>query len=455
MSLLWDGRFEKPASSELWKFSASKTDRRLLVHDVTGSIAHVQMLAHVKILNDAESKKIQQGLEQILTEARSQSFAFAETDEDVHSAVERRLNEIIGDLAGKLHTGRSRNDQVALDTKLYLREAALQRISQIQLLMTTLVKRADQHQDQVVPAFTHLQQAQPISFGHQLLSYAWMLKRDLERFQDFYRRADSSPLGAGAVGGSSLSLDAAYASQTLGFAKAFDNSIDAVSSRDFVSEFCFCVAQSMVNLSRLSEDIILWNTKEFGWATLPDDLATGSSMLPQKKNPDIAELARGKTAITIGHLVSILTLQKALPLSYNRDLQEDKEIVFQSDDTLKATLSALNALMAHIEFHPKAPDSSTLAIDLAEQLVQRGVPFRQAHKAVGKIFALLSKTNRDLHELTTTELQEAHESFTSEDLDLLKPVTSIKRRATQGGSSITSVQTQIQNLKTFLEGDQK
>lgn len=452
MSVLWSGRFQKPASAELWDFSASTTDRRLLVHDITGSLAHIGMLMHTAILSKEDGAKITIGLGQILEEAQTGKFQFLESDEDVHSAVERRLGEVIGELAGKLHTGRSRNDQVALDLKLYLRDAASSRVEQIQLMIQALVARAEETSDKIIPAYTHLQQAQAVPLSQHLLAYAWMLVRDSQRFQDFLKRMDFSPLGAGAVGGSSLPLDPAWTASHLGFSKPFENSMDAVSSRDFVSEFAFCVAQTMVHLSRLSEDIILWNTKEFGWATLPDELATGSSMLPQKKNPDIAELARGKTGNTIGFLMALLTLQKALPLSYNRDLQEDKESVFQTDDILHSTLSALRALILGITFHSKSPDSSVLAIDLAEKLVERGVPFRQAHKSVGKIFSLLTQDHRNLHELTKDELIEAHPLFEAGDLDLLKSEVSIKRRTSAGGGSISSTQIQIQNLKTFLKG---
>lgn len=450
MTVLWDGRFAKPASTELWDYSASKVDRRLLLHDITGSLAHIAMLVHTDVLPADDGAKITIGLGQILEEAQAGKFIFLDSDEDVHSAVERRLGEVIGEIAGKLHTGRSRNDQVALDLKLYLRDAACARIEQIRGMIETLITRSNEHLDKTVPAYTHLQQAQAIPLSQHLLAYAWMLVRDAERFQDLLKRMDFSPLGAGAVGGSSLPLDASWAALHMGFAKSFDNSMDAVASRDFVSEFSFCVAQTMVHLSRLSEDIILWNTKEFGWATLPDELATGSSMLPQKKNPDIAELARGKTGSTIGYLVALLTLQKALPLSYNRDLQEDKEPIFQADDTLASTLSALRALVAGILFHPKPPDSSVLAIDLAEKLVERGVPFRQAHRVVGKIISLLGASNRELNQLTEAELIQAHELFEPGDLDLLKPEISVQRRKTNGGGSIESIQIQIQNLQSFL-----
>ncbi|MFH1018811.1 MAG: argininosuccinate lyase, partial [Pseudomonadota bacterium] len=344
MALLWGGRFSKAGDSVLWEFTVSPADRRLLKYDLEGSKAHVRMLAHSGLISSQEQEQLLGGLEQIQAEAAQGGFEFRDSDEDVHSAVERRLTELAGEVAGKLHTGRSRNDQVALDLRLYLRNAVHKRVLELAGLAETLVRRSEDVIDIAVPAYTHLQQAQVIPLSHHLLAYAWMFSRDLERFRDAEKRIAVSPLGAGAAAGSSLPLDPEFSAAELGLPRTFENSMDAVASRDFAAEYVFCAAQAMAHLSRLGEEFVLWSTKEFGWITLPDELSTGSSMLPQKKNPDIAELARGKCAGVIGDVTALLALQKGLPLAYNRDLQEDKPSVFHADDTLASTVKAVTAL---------------------------------------------------------------------------------------------------------------
>ncbi|MFH1263897.1 MAG: argininosuccinate lyase [Pseudomonadota bacterium] len=451
MTKMWGGRFRSDPDERLWAFTRSEADRRMLPFDVQGSSAHVRMLARAGLLAAEEETALLNGLALIAAEAKENAFPFSSTDEDLHSAVERRLRELVGEVADKIHTGRSRNDQVCLDLRLYLSYAARKRIGQLRTFVETLVTRSGETTEIVVPAYTHLQQAQAIPLGHHLLAYAWMMVRDVERFIDVRKRIEVSPLGAGAVGGSSLPLDPSSVAKELGFSSAFSNSIDAVASRDFVAEYAFCVAQTMTHLSRLAEEIILWNTKEFGWVTLPDSLATGSSMLPQKKNPDIAELIRGRSAKVIGELTSLLVLQKGVPLSYNRDLQEDKALVFGADDTLASALSAAEALLSGLRFHPPAPDPSILAIDLAEVLVSRGVPFRQAHKAVGELVLALEESGCTLAQATSNDLTSAHSLFRSDDLTLLDPKRSVERRRTLGGGSTASVKTQIEELKRRID----
>ncbi len=447
---LWGGRFEEAPDEALWRFTVDTSDRRMLTDDVTGSLAHVAMLGEVGLLDASEVDLIVSGLETVLAEAESGEFLFGEGDEDVHSAVERRLGELIGPTAGKLHTGRSRNDQVCLDLRLYLRRSAGDRIDQIRRLVGALADAAGRVARTVVPSYTHLQQAQAVPLAHHLLAHAWMLLRDVDRFEDARARLDVSPLGAGASGGSALPLDPRSVADKLGFAGVFTNSLDAVASRDFVAEYTFVCAQTMAHLSRLSEELVLWATSEFGWATFDDRHTTGSSALPQKKNPDIAELARGKTASVIGDVTALLTLQKGLPLAYNRDLQEDKRAVFHADDTLGLAVEALIGMIDGARFHPPAPSSWVTALDLAEALVARGVPFRSAHEVVGGLVMRLVAVGRHLGEVTAAELVAAHESFIPDDVELTSPQVSVRRRATSGGGSMESVEEQLLSLRELV-----
>jgi len=447
---LWSGRFATGPDEAVWRFTTDPSDRRLLVDDVTGSLAHVAMLGEVGLLAPEAVERIEEGLERILEDAHAGRFEFLDTDEDVHTAVERRLGELIGEDAGRLHTGRSRNDQIALDLRLYLRRAVDHRIEQIHRLAKVLIDRAEDAGDTVVASYTHLQHAQAIPFAHHLLAYVWMLLRDAERFAAARERIDVSPLGAGASAGSALPLDPAFVADRLGFHAVFGNSLDAVSSRDFASEFAFCGAQTMTHLSRLSEELVLWSTVEFGWAEYADAYTTGSSALPHKKNPDIAELARGKTATVIGDLAGLMTLQKGLPLSYNRDLQEDKRAVFHVDDVLTTALAALTGMIETADFDPPAPSSWVVALDLAEALVARGVPFREAHHAVGGLVALLKAEGRDFSTVTAGELEAADTHLVPEDLDLLDPAGSVAARRSPRGGSFASVAEQINELRALL-----
>jgi argininosuccinate lyase len=448
---LWSGRFGSGPDETLWRFTTDSSDRRLLVDDVTGSLAHVSMLGEVGLLDTGAVTRIEEGLEHILEEAHAGRFEFRDTDEDIHTAVERRLGELIGEDAGRLHTGRSRNDQIALDLRLYLRRAVDHRVEQIQHLANVLVDQAEAADDTIVASYTHLQQAQAIPLAHHLLAYAWMLLRDAERFSDARRRIDVSPLGAGAAAGSALPLQPDLVAESLGFRAAFGNSLDAVSSRDFASEYVFAAAQTMVHLSRLSEELVLWATEEYGWAEYDDAYTTGSSALPHKKNPDIAELARGKTATVIGDLTGLLVLQKGLPLSYNRDLQEDKRAVFHADDVLTTALAALTGMIETAEFDPPAPSSWVVALDLAETLVARGVPFRDAHRAVGGLVAALKEEGRDFTSVTAGELEATHTQLIPEDVDLLDPKRSVEARRSPRGGSFVSVTEQIEELRSTLQ----
>ncbi|MEA2023306.1 MAG: argininosuccinate lyase, partial [Actinomycetota bacterium] len=440
---LWSDRFSSGPDETLWRFTTDRSDRRLLVDDVTGSLAHVTMLGEVGLLDAGAVSRIKEGLEHVLEEAHAGRFEFRDTDEDVHTAVERRLGELIGEDAGRLHTGRSRNDQIALDLRLYLRRAVDHRVEQIQHLVRVLVDRSEEAGDVIVASYTHLQQAQAIPFGHHLLAYAWMLLRDADRFVEARERIDVSPLGAGASAGSALPLRPDLVAENLGFHAPFGNSIDAVSSRDFASEYVFSAAQAMVHLSRLSEELVLWASEEYSWAEYDDAYTTGSSALPHKKNPDIAELARGKAATVIGDLTGLLALQKGLPLSYNRDLQEDKRAVFHADDVLTTALSALTGMIETADFDPPAPSSWVVALDLAEALVIRGVPFRDAHRAVGRLVASLKAEGRDFTDVTAGELEATHPQLVPEDLDLLDPRGSVDARRSPRGGSFDSVTDQI------------
>jgi argininosuccinate lyase len=450
---LWGGRFDEAPDDVLWQFTADPVDRRLLEVDVVGSLAHVKMLGAVGLLTSDESSRLVGGLESILGEAQAGSFEFVPTDEDVHTAVERRLGDLVGDVAGKLHTGRSRNDQVCLDLRLYLSRNGRRRIDQLRALITVLVDQAEAVGDTVVASYTHQQQAQAVPLAHHLLAYAWMLVRDIDRLTDALRRVDVSPLGAGASGGSALPLDPVAVADELGMPATFDNSMDAVAARDFVAEYVFAVTQAMVHCSRLAEEAVLWASAEYGWATFADRHTTGSSALPQKKNPDIAELVRGRTAAVIGDLSAVVALQKGLPLTYNRDLQEDKRLVFHADDTLGGALDALSAMLQDATFDPPHPDGFVTALDLAEAFVLRGVPFRDAHAAVGRLVASMIEQGRTLSDLSAEELEASDTPAIADDVAVLDPATSIARRATPGGGSMESVHNQLVKLKRRLAAD--
>lgn len=441
---LWGGRFDAGMSDITRVFTGDTSDRRLLDVDVEGSLAHVEMLGQTGIISADEAATLVDGLRRIRDEG--DAFEFYPTDEDVHTAVERRLAELVGEVSGKLHTGRSRNDQVALDLRLYLRRAADERVEAIHRLVEELRSAARDHAGTVIPSYTHLQQAQATTLGHHFLAYAWMLTRDAERFRSAQHRLAVSPLGSGASAGSTLPIDREDTAERLDLYGPMPNSLDAVGSRDFVSDYVFCCAQTMVHLSRFAEEIILWATREFGWITLGDEVSTGSSALPHKRNPDIAELVRGRASGVVGDLTSILALQKALPLAYNRDLQEDKRIVFHADDTVAGAIGAMTALLAGTHFDPPNPSADTTALDLAEALVGRGVPFREAHTVVGRLVRHLEDDGRHLGQATPEDLLEVDDRFAESDLYLLDPAASVHHRATYGSGGPESVRVQLDHL---------
>jgi argininosuccinate lyase len=419
--------------------SSLASDRRLAPDDVRGSAAHVRGLGRVGILSPDEVGVLLAALEEVEVELEDGVFVFEESDEDVHSAIERRLTEIAGVTGAKVHTGRSRNDQVATALRLHLRRRLVAIAEELAALVDALVQRAADAGDHYVPGYTHLQRAQPVLVAHQLLAHAWALLRDLDRLFDAHRRVDVSPLGAGALGGSSLPLDPDGVARDLSFSGRFTNSIDAVADRDFVAEVLFVLALVGVHASRLGEEIVLYSSEEFGFYRLDDAWATGSSMLPQKKNPDVAELARGKSGRLIGHLTGMLTTLKGLPLAYNRDLQEDKEPLFDALDEIDRLLPALSGLIGSLSFDfarmEAAADTPTLvAIDLAEFLVSRGVPFREAHGIVG---ALVRRSLAG--EGSLAELAAADQRLGEESAELFLPGSSVKRRRSPGGGGAEAV----------------
>ncbi len=450
-SNLLRGRFKNPRLPEVEAFSASLPfDRRLYRHDIQGSVAHARMLASVGLLTPDEANEIELGLKEIEREIGSGRFRFHLSDEDIHLAIERRLTEKIGAAGAKLHTARSRNDQVALDLRLYLREEIGALLDLIQALVQSLAAVAADHVETVMPGYTHLQRAQPLSLAHHLLAYIDMLERDRERFEQALARTDVMPLGAGAVAATTLRIDRRSVAQALGFRQIASNSLDAVGDRDFALDFLSAAAILAIHLSRMAEEIILWATAEFGFIELPDEFSTGSSMMPQKKNPDLLELVRGKSGRVTGNLVSLLMVLKALPLGYNSDLQEDKERVFDTLDTLKPLLNLMAQLWPRLTFNPAAMSAAAggfaLATDLAEYLVARGVPFRTAHEAIGRLIGDLTAAGRSLPDVELGELQELSTAFQADVLKILNPAHSLNARKVFGGPAPQTVRRRLREL---------
>jgi argininosuccinate lyase len=456
MSTLWHGRFEGGPAEELLAFTVSLPfDARLAADDLVGSRAHVRGLARAGILSEAERDDVLAALDAVEAELGAGELQFAPSDEDIHTAVERRVTELAGPAGAKLHTGRSRNDQVATDLRLFAKRELAGVARRVLALQQVLHDRAVEAGDARLPGYTHLQRAQPVLLAHHLLAHGWALSRDLDRLADTVRRLDVSPLGAGALAGSSLPLDPAGTAADLGFAAVFANSLDAVSDRDFVAEGLFDLALLGVHLSRLAEEVILWSTDEFGFLALADAYATGSSMLPQKKNPDIAELARGKTGRLIGNLTGLLATLKALPLAYNRDLQEDKEPFFDSLDTVSLALAAMTGLLASSSFRTDvmagAADAPTsAATDLAEHLVAGGMPFRDAHAVVGSL------VRRSLEEgVALRDLVAASPELGVDALPLLEAGAAVRRRTTSGGGGPGPVAVQLADFAARVAADRE
>ena len=451
-STLWHGRFAGGPSEALQALNDSLPfDQRMFREDIAGSRAHVRMLGDVGLFTEAERDGVLAALDTVEHEIESGSFDFQANDEDIHTAVERRVTEL--EPAGaKMHTGRSRNDQVATDLRLWTRSAIDEVLELIERLQRTLLTHAEQAGDAYLPGYTHLQQAQPVALSHHLLAHGWALARDAERLVDARKRTNVSVLGAGALAGSSLPLDPEKSAAYLGFDAVFDNSLDGVADRDFVAEVLFTLSLLGVHLSRIGEEWILWASTEFGFVTLDDGFSTGSSMMPQKKNPDIAELARGKAGRLIGHLTGFLTTLKGLPLTYNKDMQEDKEPLFDTVDTVRLTLLALDGMISTTTFNTEAMAAQAAspyaaATDLAEWLVARGMPFRDAHAVVGE------KVRRALAgEGALGELVAADPQLGDEAAALLEPGVSVTRRTTRGGGSPAAVADQIERFRARLDG---
>jgi argininosuccinate lyase len=450
---LWHGRFAGGPAEELLAYTVSLPyDQRLAPHDIAGSRAHVRGLVRGELLDGDEAAAILGALDQVETELAEGRFTFVASDEDIHTAVERRVTEL-APAGAKLHTGRSRNDQVATDLRLYVKDALVGVADRVLFLQEVLFARAVEAGDAYLPGYTHLQRAQPVLLAHHLLAHAWSLSRDVDRLLATRDRADVSPLGAGALAGSSLPLDPAGTAEDLGFAHVFDNSLDVTSDRDFVAEALFDLALLGIHLSRIGEEVCLWASDEFGFLRLDDAYSTGSSMMPQKKNPDIAELARGKSGRLIGNLTGLLTTLKGLPLTYNRDLQEDKEPLFDSVDQLVLALGAIGGLLATATFDlgamKEAADSPyAVATDLAEWLVERGIAFRDAHAIVGEVVR-----NALAGQGTMAELTAAHPQLGPDAAALLEPGVSVTRRTTRGGAGPAAVAAQRERFEARLAAD--
>ena len=440
MKPLWSGRFGDGADHSTLSFTSSlDLDQRILRYDVRGSLAHARMLGRQAILTAAEAKEIVAGLERILEEVDQQRFPWPSDAEDVHTVVEQRLRDLVGDVAGKLHTGRSRNDQIALDLRLFTIDALAQLDAAILGLARALVERAAEEIDTLMPGYTHLQRAQPISLAHHLLAHVEALRRDRARVAEARERTATSPLGAGALAGAPYPLDPASVAKELGLNRVFRNSIDAVADRDFVIDFIYVSALTAVHASRLAEELVLWTTSEFGFAEFADRHATGSSIMPQKKNPDVAELVRGRSGRLLGDLVSVLTTVKGLPLAYNSDLQEQRVPLYDAT-RLHPALEALAAVVAGVRFDRdrmrRATERGMLtATDLADHLAKRGVPFREAHGVVGRIVRDRLAQERDLGDLTLDELRRYHRRFEASAIDEARPEQSLASRASPGGTA--------------------
>jgi argininosuccinate lyase len=454
----WSDRFEGTLHPAIAKFNASiGFDLELIEYDITGSIAHAQMLAQTGIISHAEGDQLVAGLEQIRQEYRTGNFQPGIDAEDVHFAVERRLTEIVGDTGKKLHTARSRNDQVGTDTRLYLRDRIRQIQTQLREFQQVLLTLAEANIDTLIPGYTHLQRAQPLSLAHHLLAYFQMAQRDWERLGDVYKRTNISPLGCGALAGTTFPIDRSYTAHLLGFDDIYANSLDGVSDRDFAIEFLGAASLIMVHLSRLAEEVIIWASEEFRFVSLTDRCATGSSIMPQKKNPDVPELVRGKTGRVFGHLQAMLVLMKGLPLAYNKDLQEDKEALFDAVNTVQACLEAMTILLREgIEFRPArlaeavASDFAN-ATDVADYLATKGVPFREAYNLVGKVVKTCLSQHKLLKDLSLAEWQALHPAFADDIYAAIDPRQVVAARNSYGGTGFDRVRESIDRARSQIQ----
>lgn len=456
----WSDRFESALNPAIARFNASiGFDIELIEYDLTGSIAHAQMLAHTGIISTEEAERLVTGLERIRQEYREGKFTPGIDAEDVHFAVERRLTELVGDVGKKLHTARSRNDQVGTDVRLYLRAQIQQIRAQLREFQHVLLSHAEQHLETLIPGYTHLQRAQPISLAHHLLAYFDMAQRDRERLAEIYRRTNISPLGCGALAGTTFPIDRKYSADLLGFEGIYGNSLDGVSDRDFAIEFLCGASLIMVHLSRLSEEIILWASQEFSFVTLKDSCATGSSIMPQKKNPDVPELVRGKTGRVFGHLQALLVIMKGLPLAYNKDLQEDKEAIFDGVNTVKACLEAMTILFKEgLEFRvvrlgEAVTEDFSNATDVADYLAAKGVPFREAYNLVGQVVKTCLSSGKLLKNLTLAEWQQLHPAFEVDIYEAIAPKQVVSARNSYGGTGFQQIRQAIERAKVQMIQD--
>ncbi|WP_088103819.1 argininosuccinate lyase [Halalkalibacter urbisdiaboli] len=457
MTKLWGGRFTKTAEEWVDAFGASiGFDQKLVDEDLEGSLAHVTMLGKCGILPADEVELIKKGLNILRDKASKGELVFSVQNEDIHLNLEKMLIDEIGPVGGKLHTGRSRNDQVTTDMHLYLRKETKEIMDAVKALQQALVNQASAHVETLIPGYTHLQRAQPVSFAHHLLAYFWMLERDFGRYEDSLKRLNISPLGAGALAGTTFPIDRTYSAELLGFDGIYENSLDAVSDRDYILEFMSASSTLMMHLSRLCEELILWSSQEFQFIEMDDTFATGSSIMPQKKNPDMAELIRGKTGRVYGNLFSMLTILKGLPLAYNKDMQEDKEGMFDTVETVKGSLNIfagmIDTMTVNTETMEKAVHQDfSNATELADYLATKGMPFREAHEVVGKLVLLAINKGVFLLDLPFSDYQEASELFEENIYDVLQPKTVVARRNSAGGTGFDQVRLALEKAEQLLK----
>lgn len=456
----WNGRFKEKTNAAVEAFTSSiEIDKRLFTQDINGSIAHCRMLAKAKIINESEAESLVKGLTEIREKIEKEEFKFDDSLEDIHMHIEDALTQRIPESARKLHTARSRNDQVALDTKLYLKEITEQVIKRLKDLRQAIVAFAEKHLDTVMPGYTHLQRAQPVLLAHHMMAYYEMFSRDAKRFEDGLKRLDENPLGSAALAGTTYPIDREYTTGLLHFSKMTANSMDAVSDRDFILEFLSSASICMVHFSRISEELIIWSSSEFNFIELSDAFATGSSIMPQKKNPDVPEIVRGKAGRVFGSLMTVLTIMKSLPLAYNRDMQEDKPPLFDAADTLLSCIDIYVRMLPEIlvkkEHMLSAASKGFLnATDMADYLVGKGVPFRDAHACVGKAVSYSLGENKELHELSLNELKTFSNMISEDIFECLTVESMINRRISDGGTARENVKTAVSEAKKELEKEQ-
>ncbi len=457
MSKLWGGRFTKKTDQLVEEYTASITfDKELAEEDIQGSLAHVTMLGKQGILPQEDVETIKEGLNRVLQKIKRGELEFAISDEDIHMNIEKALIDDVGPVGGKLHTGRSRNDQVATDMHLYLRKRVVEFVDLLHKLQAALIEQAKANLDTIVPGYTHLQRAQPILFAHHLMAYVSMFGRDAERLQDSYKRINTLPLGAGALAGTTFPIDRHFVAEQLGFDRVYENSLDAVSDRDFILEFLSHASIIMMHLSRLSEELILWSSTEFRFVELDDAFCTGSSIMPQKKNPDVPELVRGKTGRVYGDLMGLLTVLKSLPLAYNKDMQEDKEGMFDTVRTLQGALQLFAPMIATMtvnkaQMREAVNKDFSNATDIADFLVGKGLPFRQAHEVIGKTVLYCIQQNKFLLDLTLDEFKQFSELFDERIYDVLQPANVVDARNVYGGTATKQVEGAISRAEAQLE----